>query len=86
MPKIAPRALHISKKNWGSSPNPPPPQGEIDAHKYSHYKISNPPFTNPNPRICLELLLEHFIFLNFLGGGPPNTPLPINIHTIKFRI
>ena len=48
--------------------------------------ISNPPFTNPNPRIGLESLLEHFIFLNFLGGEPPNTPIPINIHTINFRI
>ena len=25
-------------------------------------------------RICLESLLEHFIFLNFLGGGAPNPP------------
>ena len=25
-----------------------------------------------SPRIGLESLLEHFIFLNFLGGGPPN--------------
>ena len=24
--------------------------------------------------IGLESLLEHFIFLNFLGGGPPNPP------------
>ena len=37
------------------------------------------------PRIVIESLLEHFIFLNF-----PQTPrkerfLPINIHTIKFR-
>ena len=40
-------------------------------------------------RICLESLLEHFIFLNFLGGGPPNPRkerlLTINIHTIAFR-
>ena len=26
------------------------------------------------PRIVIESLLEHFIFLNFLGGGPPNPP------------
>ena len=25
-------------------------------------------------RICLESLLEHFIFLHFLGGEPPNPP------------
>ena len=24
--------------------------------------------------ICLESLIEHFIFLNVLGGGPPNPP------------
>ena len=28
----------------GAPPNPP--QGEITTHKYSHHKISNPPFTN----------------------------------------
>ena len=25
-------------------------------------------------RIVIESLLEHFIFLNFLGGAPPNPP------------
>ena len=33
------------------------------------------------PRIGLESLLEHFIFLNVIGGGPQGL---INIHTIKF--
>ena len=28
----------------GGGPNPP--QGKVTTHKYSHYKISNPPFTN----------------------------------------
>ena len=28
--------------------------------------------TLSRPSICLESLLEPFIFLNFLGGGPPN--------------
>ena len=42
--------------------------------------------TLSRPRRDLESLLEHFIFQNF-----PQTPrkerlLPINIHTIKFRI
>ena len=45
MPRIAPRALHISTFSWGRTPNPP--QGEVATHKYSHQKISNPPFTNP---------------------------------------
>ena len=45
--------------------------------------------TLSRPRIVIESLLEHFIFLNFLGGAP-QTPrkerlLPINIYTIKFR-
>ena len=30
--------------------------------------------TLSGPRIVIESLLEHFIFLNFLGGGPPNPP------------
>ena len=30
--------------------------------------------TLSRPRIGLESLLEHFIFLNVLGGGPPNPP------------
>ena len=30
--------------------------------------------TLSRPRILIESLLEHFIFLNFLGGGPPNPP------------
>ena len=30
--------------------------------------------TLSRPRIVIESLLEHFIFLNFLGGGPPNPP------------
>ena len=30
--------------------------------------------TLSRPRIDLESLLEHFIFLNFLGGVPPNPP------------
>ena len=33
-----------------------------------------PTITPCLPRIGLESLLEHFIFLNFLGGGPPNPP------------
>ena len=32
-PRIAPRALHVSKFSWGGPPNPP--QGEVDTHKYS---------------------------------------------------
>ena len=42
-------------------------------------------------RIVIESLLEHFIFLNFLGGPEdPQTPrkerlLPIDIHTINFE-
>ena len=40
-PRIAPRALHISKFSWGEDP------GEVATHKYSHHKILNPPFTNP---------------------------------------
>ena len=41
------------------------------------------------PIIILESLLEHLIFLKFLGEDP-QTPrkerlLPINIHTRKFR-
>ena len=42
---MAPRALHISKFSWGGPPNPP--QGEVSTHKYSHHRISKPPFTNP---------------------------------------
>ena len=30
--------------------------------------------TLSRPRIVIESLLEHFIFLNFLGGAPPNPP------------
>ena len=30
--------------------------------------------TLSRPRICLESLQEHFIFLNYLGGGPPKPP------------
>ena len=30
--------------------------------------------TLSRPRIVIESLLEHFIFINFLGGGPPNPP------------
>ena len=30
--------------------------------------------TLSRPRIVIESLLEHFIFLHFLGGGPPNPP------------
>ena len=46
--------------------------------------------TLSRPRIVIESLLEHFIFLNFLGGGPPNpqqgeVATTINIHTITFR-
>ena len=46
--------------------------------------------TLSRPRIVIESLLEHFIFLNFLRGEDPQTPrkerfLPMNIYTIKFR-
>ena len=45
--------------------------------------------TLSRPRIVIESLLEHFIFLNFLGEDP-QTPrkerlLPINIYIMKFR-
>ena len=45
-PRIVIESLveHYIFLNWGSTPNPP--QGEIATHKYSHLKISNPPFTN----------------------------------------
>ena len=35
---------------------------------------SLPNVTLSRPRIVIESLLEHFIFPNFLGGGPPNPP------------
>ena len=41
MPRIAPRALHISTFSWGGPPNLP--QGKAATHKFSHHKISNPP-------------------------------------------
>ena len=31
-------------------------------------------YNSSRPRICLDSLQEHFIFLNFLGGGPQNPP------------
>ena len=30
--------------------------------------------TLSRPRIVIESLLEHFKFINFLGGRPPNPP------------
>ena len=41
--------------------------------------------TLSRPRIVIESLLEHFIFLNFLGGGPPKPPaftIPIYTHVM----
>ena len=42
--------------------------------------------TLSRPRIVIESLLEHFIFLNLRTPKPPRKErlLPINIHTIKF--
>ena len=42
--------------------------------------------TLSRPRICLESLLEHFIFQKISWQTPSKERLrPINIHTIKFR-
>ena len=62
--------------------------GENIVNLWGHFYLTILPLSRH--RIGLESLLEHFIFLNFLGGGPPNHNrkerlLPINIHTIKFQ-
>ena len=38
---------HFIFQNFLGGGPPIPPQGEVTTHKYSHHKISNPPFTNP---------------------------------------
>ena len=38
---------HVIFLNFLGGTPPNPPQGEIATHKYSHHKISNPPFINP---------------------------------------
>ena len=63
---------------WGGGGvlTPPPPlSGKYNVLVNKEYVwLATQYVTLRRPRICLESLLEHFIFLHFLGGGPPNPP------------
>ena len=45
-----------------------PPQGEVPTHKCSHYKLLNPPFTNPIYH-CTDTAPASSPFLTLLGGA-----------------
>ena len=49
---------------------PPPLSGKYNVLVNKEYVDSLHNVTLSRPRIVIESLLEHFIFINFLGGGP----------------